>query len=226
MLYVTLDKRIKRNDQKPKMCEDCYSVKTDKPKPRDTQYELKGNCISHKGDLDLHTMLPLDKKGNFINRGYRLCGNLDCVNEQHITKDKTRAMRWLGKEIPNLVRNNPDVDPAELYAIAKPHPKNTVVVCQVKTCQNNHSSAGLCDKHKAIMQRYAKANNLPLPGRYKEPSPSAYLRPTIHFGGHGLKVSDTKCNVPDCVNRHKTRGLCHRHYTQHMREKHGRKKVN
>jgi hypothetical protein len=168
-------------------------------------------------------MLPIDENGKFINRGYRLCGNQDCVNKQHVTKDKTRAMRWLGEEIPNLVRNNPDVDPAELYAMAKPYPKNIIKICQVKTCQRGHSGAGLCHKHKAIMLRYARANGLPTPGRYKMPKVADYVRPTIHYGGYGLKVSDTRCNVPDCETRSETRGLCARHYQQYLRETNGYK---
>ena len=221
MLYVTLEKRIQRQNPDAKKCRDCYPAKNVLPKTLQPRHKLNGNCLIHKGELELHTMLPIDKDGKPILRGYRICGLMECVNPDHITTDKKKAKRWLGEDIPNLVKGNYDLDPAEVYALAKPQPPGTNNGCAVPDCLRPHGSAGLCHRHKSVMARYAQANNLPLPGRWRAPNYEVIMRPRKE--GHFLTTSERRCLVENCQKEHHARGLCNYHHLQHMRQKHGRK---
>lgn len=173
-------------------------------------------CIKHKGELHLDTLLPIDNNGQHILYGYRLCANNECVNPDHITTN-IRLARNKGLRPRPLFHLRGDITPQELNRLARKHePGEPKGNCLVTYCIRPADTLHLCVGHYLKLQRWRKAQG-------KTKRQSLDITPVLKavqppIGANHLKPRDRYCHVEGCSNEYRGRGLCKKHLSRY--EKH------
>jgi hypothetical protein len=175
----------------------------------------------HHGDLDLDTMLPINKKGQFIHFGYRLCGKQECVNPEHVTTS-IREVRAKGLRPRPLFHKRHDITFEQLCKYARniepgaPKPET----CSVPGCNNKHRAMMLCNGHHLKFTRWRKERGIKVKRLSLDITPVLEaIQPPI--GSNNLKPRDRFCHVRGCIDEYHGRGLCKKHLSRY--EKHIKK---
>lgn len=176
------------------------------------------NCIRHKGDLNLDTLLPIDKNGNHILYGYRLCGNRECVNPEHVTTN-IRLARNKGLRPAPLFHKRNDITGEQLAKYAKqmePGTKPADYNCAVPDCIKPARALHLCNGHHLKFTRWRKANGVTKVRMSIDNSEMLkYALPASD--ANNFKPRDRYCHVPDCDGAYQARGLCKKHHHRFLR---------
>jgi hypothetical protein len=160
--------------------------------------------------------LPVDRYGNPIRLGYRLCKALDCIEPSHITQSRFIAKRLYGS-MPKLHRGKVAVPVSIelLMRIAKPTDKTAPPEsCQVPECLMPHRGLGLCNMHHNKLYRFRAKEGRPQRIRNDWSEIQKYVQPAK---GNDLKAKERFCHYPDCDREYLARGLCRLHHKRWMR---------
>ena len=185
-------------------------------KPMDTK------CKLHYGQIDLDTLLPITDKGEFREFGYRLCGNMDCVNPEHITTSIRKA-RAKGLRPKPLFHKRHDITFEELRKYAKPIERGSVKPekCAVPMCGNQHRAMNLCNGHHLKFTRWRKERGFSTK-RMGVDYTSAVMAAQPYVGVNNFRPKDRYCHVEGCSNEYEARGLCKKHHTRFLRATKGK----
>lgn len=157
------------------------------------------NCISHTGLFDDREN-PLDDQGNLFMPGLRLCLHSDCVNPTHL-----RSYRERNTQHGNL-KYEADIY-AEIIRIGN-LPAGNLELCSLPNCSEPRKARNLCRPHWSMF-------------RHRQPTVIRRTR-TMTLSDFPIDppISNTdksalgprNCNVLDCPNRSRNRGLCPTHW--------------
>lgn len=158
------------------------------------------NCITHTGNFD-NWDNPLDDQGKPFMPGIRLCMHSDCVNPTHL-----RSYRQRNTEHGNL-KYEADVY-AEIQRIGN-LPAGKSELCQLTDCSRPRKARNLCAPHWSMF-RHREPDKI---ARTKQMKLSDYppLDPPISNLDKSA-LGPRNCNVLDCPNRSRNRGLCPAHW--------------
>jgi len=182
-------------------------------------------CTIHKGQLDLNTLMPVDEQGNYILFGYRKCGNRECVNPEHYTRDIKQAKRINGKYPTPLFHKRHDLPGHELAKYVKPlqpGERKPDTECAVPYCIKKVRSLNLCNGHHMKYTRWRKNNGITAKRINLDPTPVLQAVQPF-YGVNHLKAKDRYCHVPECTGKYSARGLCKKHHNRYLRAINGRK---
>lgn len=173
------------------------------------------SCIMHTGELDLDTMLPINKKGEFRRFGYRLCGNNECIRKEHITQS-IREVRSKGLRPKPLFYKRHDITFEELCKYARPmeHGQAKPEKCAVPGCKNKNRALNLCNGHHIKFTKWRRERGI------KAKRINLDIRPVLEavqppVGANNLKAKERYCHVKDCDMPYHGRGLCKRHLSRY-----------
>ena len=161
---------------------------------------------------------PVDKQGKPYLRGYRICKNADCVQEQHITQSRFIAKRVYGY-VPNLYRlwKVPPVTIEQLREIARPVDRYIrIEKCQVPECNEPHQALHLCSPQHNQLYRWRMSKGLKERQKRDNSDIEQYMLPPL---GNDLKAKDRYCHYPECKMPYFARGLCKVHHKRWLRWK-------
>lgn len=175
------------------------------------------NCIIHKGELNLDTLLPIDTDGNHILYGYRLCNVRECVNPEHITTNIKQARNKGLRPAPLFHKRN-DITGEELAKLATPVEPGTrnPQTCTVPDCIKPARALTLCNGHHLKYTKWRKANNITAKriSLDKTDVLQAALPP---IGANHFKPRDRYCHIQGCEGKYQARGLCKKHHNRFLR---------
>ena len=161
------------------------------------------NCISHTGLFD-DWENPLDDKGELFMPGLRLCQHSDCVNPTHLVSYARK----------NAEHNNRKYGPEvyeEIIRIGNME-SGTAKVCLLSSCEEPRKARNLCAAHWSMFRhRQPKAirrTNLMNLDDFPPLDPVLSPRERSHLGPRN-------CNVFDCPNKSRNRGLCPNHWQRY-----------
>ena len=176
--------------------------------------ELRKTCRIHKGEIDPHTLLPVNKKGQIIHYGYRRCGILDCVNKNHWTLNIRQGRTITGDKPTPLFKRDPDITGEQLHQIAKPLFRGTEPkTCQVPNCPNPHRATNLCARHHTMYSKWRKANGI---GRVRQDF-TQNLPTVIPELTQPVTTKQRYCRAENCERPYAHKGFCKLHYTRWQR---------
>lgn len=162
------------------------------------------NCISHAGLFDERDN-PLDDQGNLFLPGLRLCLHSDCVNPAHL-----RSYRERNTQHGNL-KYEADIY-AEIIRIGN-LPAGNSELCSLPNCSEPRKARNLCRPHWSMF-RHRQPTVI---HRTKLMSLSDFqIDPPIGNTDKSA-LGPRNCNVLDCPNRSRNRGLCKTHWENYKR---------
>lgn len=158
------------------------------------------NCITHTGLFDDRDN-PLDDQGKPYLPGIRLCMHSDCVNPTHLLSYQKRNARHY-----NL--KNPAEYYEEVIRIGNLEP-GTAELCSMPDCSRPRKARNLCAPHWSMF-RHRQPDKI---ARTKQMKLSDFpaLEPPVS-NSDKMALGPRNCNVLDCPNRSRNRGLCPTHW--------------
>lgn len=99
-----------------------------------------------------------------------------------------------------------------IQVAARQDKKNLPQYCGVNNCARPHRTMNLCLAHYMRLWKYRQKHPVDF-GNYPFPDLNAIVKDAKgRDDRRGLRLSERRCHVADCKNRHVGRGLCRKHY--------------